>query len=127
MDNVIDAARIELAREVDYELEARQQLEMKELLKGYEKVNVPKVFKEVSTKHVLAVEFVEGKPVNKVSDISQDERNSIAFRLLDITLLELFQYRFMQTDPNWSNFLLTIIFWHFSFKNLRRLQYIGNH
>jgi len=105
MDKVIDAARIELAREIDYKLEAKQQKKMRNLLKDYKSVYVPDTIDFLSTKRILTLEFVDGVPVDKLDKVSQDEKNSIAERLLDITLLELFQYRFMQTDPNWSNFI----------------------
>lgn len=32
-------------------------------------------------------------------------RDRVATRLLALTLKELFEWRFMQTDPNWGNFL----------------------
>ena len=35
----------------------------------------------------------------------QAERDRIGTRLLWLSLAELFTFRFMQTDPNWSNFL----------------------
>jgi len=37
--------------------------------------------------------------------MSAGRRNSVAARILDLTLTELFQWRFMQTDPNWGNYL----------------------
>lgn len=36
---------------------------------------------------------------------SQEERNHIAKMVMQLCLLELFEFRCMQTDPNWSNFL----------------------
>ena len=36
--------------------------------------------------------------------ISQQIRNSVAKRLLRLCLREVFIFRYMQTDPNWSNF-----------------------
>ena len=35
----------------------------------------------------------------------QDERDRVGAELLRITLRELFEFRFMQTDPNFANFL----------------------
>ena len=35
----------------------------------------------------------------------QAERDRVGTRLLWLSLAELFTFRFMQTDPNWSNFL----------------------
>mgnify|MGYP001077253883 CR=1 FL=1 len=38
-------------------------------------------------------------------NLSQDDRNALGALLMRVTLRELFTWRFMQTDPNWSNFL----------------------
>ena len=37
--------------------------------------------------------------------MSQPVRDAVGTLLLQLTLRELFQWRFMQTDPNWGNFL----------------------
>ena len=37
--------------------------------------------------------------------MSQADRDLVGTLLLRTTLLELFQWRFMQTDPNWGNFM----------------------
>ena len=37
--------------------------------------------------------------------MDQATRDDVAEKLLRLTLVELFNYRFMQTDPNWGNFL----------------------
>lgn len=41
----------------------------------------------------------------QVKTLSQDIRNDVGSLLLRLTLRELFDWRFMQTDPNWGNFL----------------------
>ena len=37
--------------------------------------------------------------------MSQPVRDAVGTLLLQLTLKELFEWRFMQTDPNWGNFL----------------------
>jgi len=37
--------------------------------------------------------------------LSQTDRDDIATRIMELCLKELFEYRVMQTDPNWTNFL----------------------
>ena len=41
----------------------------------------------------------------QVALMSQEVRDAVGTLLLQLTLKELFQWRFMQTDPNWGNFL----------------------
>ena len=49
---------------------------------------------------------VTGAPLDRASDaMSPRERDRVGARLLWLSLSELCRFRFMQTDPNWSNFL----------------------
>ena len=41
----------------------------------------------------------------QVAQMSQTVRDAVGTLLLQLTLRELFEWRFMQTDPNWGNFL----------------------
>ncbi len=41
----------------------------------------------------------------QVATMGQDVRDAVGTTLLELTLRELFAWRFMQTDPNWGNFL----------------------
>lgn len=42
---------------------------------------------------------------NSANIFSEEHRNHVAGMVMQLCLLELFQFRCMQTDPNWSNFL----------------------
>lgn len=63
------------------------------------------MIKELCTKRVLGMELAGGVPLDQCQSLSQDIRNQICFHLLRLCLRELFEFRFMQTDPNWANFL----------------------
>ncbi|CCJ29742.1 unnamed protein product [Pneumocystis jirovecii] len=104
LDRTLDVARRELAWECDYEREAQNIQRFKELL-GEGRFVVPKVVKEASTKRVLTMEHLEGKSMRKMDNIEQKERNWIAESLFQLCLREIVEFRYMQTDPNWSNFL----------------------
>ena len=41
----------------------------------------------------------------QVALMGQEVRDAVGTLLLRLTLRELFQWRFMQTDPNWGNFM----------------------
>ncbi|KAJ3342646.1 hypothetical protein HDU93_001626 [Gonapodya sp. JEL0774] len=105
LDKSIAVARKELAWEVDYEREADNMDKFAELLREDKHFKVPKTFRKHSTKRVLISEFVPGVPVHKLAEVDQQTRDRIGIRMLELCLRELFTYRFMQTDPNWSNFL----------------------
>uniref|UniRef100_A0A1D1YJG4 Chaperone activity of bc1 complex-like, mitochondrial n=1 Tax=Anthurium amnicola TaxID=1678845 RepID=A0A1D1YJG4_9ARAE len=105
LDRAIKVAKEELSRECDYQLEAANQKRFCELLSRREGFYVPKVIDEFSSRKVLTTELVSGMPVDKVALLNQEIRNYVGKKLLELTLKELFVFRFMQTDPNWSNFL----------------------
>ncbi|WOL20699.1 protein ABC transporter 1, mitochondrial [Canna indica] len=105
LDNAIKVAKEELSRECDYELEAANQKRFRELLSDSKGFYVPTVIDEISSKKVLTTELIRGVPIDKVALLSQKIRNYVGEKLLELTLNELFVFRFMQTDPNWGNFL----------------------
>ncbi|XP_077522042.1 ubiquinone biosynthesis protein COQ8, mitochondrial [Amblyomma americanum] len=104
IDNVVAVARRELAWEVDYVREAQCAKKFKELVKPYSEYYVPDVIDELSTGQVYTTELITGTPVDKLVDAPQELRNKISYNLLKLCLLELYDFNFMQTDPNWSNF-----------------------
>ncbi|GAB2225302.1 hypothetical protein Droror1_Dr00006094 [Drosera rotundifolia] len=105
LDRAITVAKDELARECDYELEAANQRRFRELLSGTEGFYVPFVVDELASKRVLTTELISGVAIDKVALSDQRTRNYVGRKLLELTLRELFVFRFMQTDPNWGNFL----------------------
>ncbi|KAJ8748583.1 hypothetical protein K2173_003485 [Erythroxylum novogranatense] len=105
LDRAMKVAKEELSRECDYELEATNQKRFHNLLSDAKGFYVPLVLDELSGKRVLTTQLVSGVPIDKVASLSQEIRNYVGQKLLELTLMELFVFRFMQTDPNWSNFL----------------------
>lgn len=104
IDNVVAVARRELAWEVDYVREAECAKKFKNLVKPYPEYYVPDVIDELSAAQVYTTELITGTPVDKLVDASQELRNRVCYSLLKLCLLELYEFNFMQTDPNWSNF-----------------------
>lgn len=49
--------------------------------------------------------LMHGGCMGQVAQMSQEVRDAVGTLLLQLTLKELFEWRFMQTDPNWGNFL----------------------
>ncbi|KAF8042968.1 hypothetical protein BT93_A1335 [Corymbia citriodora subsp. variegata] len=105
LDRAMKVAKEELSCECDYELEASNQKRFRDLLSGTKGFYVPMVLDNISSKRVLTTELVQGVPIDKVASLDQETRNYVGRKLLEITLMELFVFRFMQTDPNWGNFL----------------------
>jgi aarF domain-containing kinase len=105
LDNLIEVAKRELAWEVDYERELECTKKFKALLEPYPIYYVPRVIDSLSTKHIFTTELVEGIPVDKCVDMDLETRQHVSRLVMGLCLKELFEFRYMQTDPNWSNFL----------------------
>ncbi|XP_051500954.1 atypical kinase COQ8A, mitochondrial-like [Myxocyprinus asiaticus] len=103
-EHLIDVMRRELALECDYIREAKCARKFKELLKDQPFFYVPEVIGELSSQHVLTTELVPGFPLDQAEGLSQELKNEICENILILCLRELFEFRYMQTDPNWSNF-----------------------
>ncbi|KAL3798347.1 hypothetical protein HJC23_005000 [Cyclotella cryptica] len=113
LDNVIRVGRDELKVECDYLREMKNHKRFLQLISSdpilvAERFAVPRVVEELCTDKILVTEYVRGGTIDKVVDLDQSERNRIGRAILRLTMLELFVWRFMQTDPNWGNFLYDV-------------------
>ncbi|EZA61612.1 atypical kinase COQ8B, mitochondrial isoform X2 [Ooceraea biroi] len=104
IDNLVEVAKRELTWEVDYVREAECTKKYKELVAPYPDFYVPTVIDEFSTKQVFTTEMIEGIPVDKCVEMDVKIRERISELVMRLSLKELFEFRYMQTDPNWSNF-----------------------
>ncbi|KAJ1329066.1 aarF domain-containing kinase [Microdochium nivale] len=105
LNKTIANARTELGWECDYEREAECAARYRELLVDEPDVFVvPKMYPEACGKHVLTMEFMHGVGVTRVTSFTQEQRDWIGTQILRLCLRELTEFRFMQTDPNWTNF-----------------------
>ncbi|XP_017555445.1 atypical kinase COQ8A, mitochondrial isoform X1 [Pygocentrus nattereri] len=103
-EHLIEVMSRELALECDYLREAECAKKFQELMKDHPYFYVPNVVDELSSRHVLTTELVSGFPLDKADDLPQNLKNEICEQILILCLRELFEFRYMQTDPNWSNF-----------------------
>jgi predicted unusual protein kinase regulating ubiquinone biosynthesis (AarF/ABC1/UbiB family) len=107
VSDIIDEAKRQLRQEADYLTEAANLERYHRLLGHDDRFVVPRVHRDYSTQRVLAMDWAEGEPLDKLvrEDLSQDIRDSIAVAIQDLTFMELYDFRFMQTDPNFANYL----------------------
>ncbi|KAK0635662.1 ABC1 family-domain-containing protein [Bombardia bombarda] len=107
LNKTIDNARTELGWECDYVREAECGRRYRELLSGGEEdvFTVPHIYPEACGKQVLTMEFMDGVGVTRVKDFTQEQKDWIGTHILRLCLREITEFMFMQTDPNWTNFL----------------------
>jgi aarF domain-containing kinase len=106
LDKTIAVARTELAWECDYIREAECIRRFGKLLEGDPHYVVPKVVNEASGKNVITMERMWGIPLGKqAKEYTQDVRDWIGTQILRLCWKEVKEVKYMQTDPNWTNFL----------------------
>ena len=106
LDKTIANARTELAWECDYVREAKMGERFRALLADEkETFHVPTIVSEASGPQVLTAEYLHGIGVTKVQTFTQAQRDWIGTQILRLCLREITEFKFMQTDPNWTNFL----------------------
>ena len=105
LEQAADVARRELAWEVDYIREAKNSDRFRKLLENNGNYFVAEHIPNLTTTRILTTELVQGVPLDDVQKMDQETRNNVSLWVLELVLKELFEFNFMQTDPNWSNFL----------------------
>eukprot|EP00040_Diaphanoeca_grandis_P034634 m.215806 g.215806 ORF g.215806 m.215806 type:complete len:713 (+) comp33193_c0_seq1:212-2350(+) len=105
IDNVLAETKIELRQECDYVREATCCVKFKELLQDVPNVQVLTVVPELSTERVLTTEMLYGVTLEKLQEADQETRDLVSKTVFHVSLLEIFIFRMMQTDPNWGNYL----------------------
>ena len=98
-------AKEQLHEETDYAREAKQLLCFGDLLSGDTRFAVPQVHADLSTENILAMEFMPGQPIEDLLQFPTEDRRAVMEALIDLSLKELFDFKLMQTDPNFANFL----------------------
>ncbi|KAE8145864.1 ABC1 family-domain-containing protein [Aspergillus avenaceus] len=105
LDKTIANARTELGWECDYKREAECGNHFRKLLEDDPVFLIPEIIPEASGKQVLTMERLNGVAVTKVQNFTQEQRDWIGTQILRLCLREIIEFKYMQTDPNWTNFL----------------------
>ena len=105
---LIREAKRQLRQEADYRLEAEHLRRYRRLVADDPGVSVPRVHDDYSTKRILAMDRAHGRPIEDLRgpEHPQSLRDEAGRRLQRLVLRELFEFGFMQTDPNFANYLI---------------------
>ncbi|MEM1379596.1 MAG: AarF/ABC1/UbiB kinase family protein [Pseudomonadota bacterium] len=104
MDPVFGEAKRQLHEEADYLREGSYMVRFAETLDGDERFVVPKLFEEFTTPDVLAMSFEKGQPIDDLAKADLETRNKVITHLFELVIRELFEFKLIQTDPNFANY-----------------------
>jgi predicted unusual protein kinase regulating ubiquinone biosynthesis (AarF/ABC1/UbiB family)/nucleotide-binding universal stress UspA family protein len=92
-----------LRRELDFREEAANLERMREALVPYERLEVPRLYPELSTSRLLVLEFVDGVPILDAPESA--ERRDAAQQLLEAFSRQILVDGFFHADPHPGNLL----------------------
>ncbi|KAF7781656.1 hypothetical protein PRUB_b0954 [Pseudoalteromonas rubra] len=101
---LVEEAKVQLLAETNYQQEAKSLTAFATALAGNPHFKVPNSYPDLSTQHLLTMEFVEGKPLEDMASLPQNTRDELAFRLIELFFTEMFELSMIQTDPNLANY-----------------------
>ncbi|MFN1514145.1 ABC1 kinase family protein [Vibrio owensii] len=102
---LLEEAKKQLHDEADYAREAQFAIRYNDALKEHPHFVVPKIHTESSSDSVLAMEFIDGSPIEQIEHYDQSTRDFVMHSLLELLFRELFEFKMVQTDPNFANYL----------------------
>jgi predicted unusual protein kinase regulating ubiquinone biosynthesis (AarF/ABC1/UbiB family) len=108
VSGIVAEAKQQLRQEADYQLEAASLRRYRELVSDEPAVWVPRVHDDLTTKRILAMDFARGLPIEELRDPAtpQDRRDAVGTLLQRLLFREIFEFRYVQTDPNFANYLV---------------------
>ena len=101
---ILDEAKKQLHAEADYQREQEWMRLYADHLGDNTAFLLPKPHAQLTTPCVLAMSWVEGSPIESLVSAPQDLRDHVVTLLFDLALKEIFQFRVLQSDPNFANY-----------------------
>lgn len=106
VEEIAREAKRQLAQEADYLAEAGFLEQYARLVADDPLIVLPKVHWDFTTARVMAMDYMEGVPLDSLgAETPQAVRDTLGAALQRLMFRELFEFRVMQTDPNFANYL----------------------
>jgi len=111
ISGIVTEVKRQLREEADYQVEAEHLKRYRKLIGRDANFLVPGVHDDLTTRRILAMDYVAGLPLESLagsladSGTGQRERDRVGGLLQGLLFRELFAFRTMQTDPNFANYL----------------------
>ena len=104
LDPLLQQAKSQLHEEADYLAEATALRRYRQLLAASPDYALPDVDDALTTHSVLTMTRMDGVPVEDLVHAPQAVRDRVVTLLLTLLFRELFEFRLVQTDPNFANY-----------------------
>ena len=107
VSGIINEAKRQLQQEANYLAEADFLRRYGEFIRSDDRFLVPEVHDDLTTKRILAMDYISGEPLETLArdGVDQAERDRVGCLLEQLMFRELFEFRTMQSDPNFANYM----------------------
>ncbi|RVT48645.1 AarF/ABC1/UbiB kinase family protein [Rheinheimera sediminis] len=103
--SVLNEAKLQLHQEADYLKEAAYLQRYRQLLADDGNYVLPELYPQLCTSKLMTMSFVEGVPIESLQQHSQLLRDQAMTQLFALLFREIFEFKLVQTDPNFANYL----------------------
>jgi len=109
-DKSIDPSQIHLElserlrEELDYEREAKNMLLYRQMLADENCVHVPEPLTDLSSKRLLSMTWLDGKPLLDSKEAPLEERNELALSMFRAWYVPFYKYGIIHGDPHLGNY-----------------------
>ena len=101
---LLDEAKRQLHEEADYLSEGAHLTRYRGLLADSADFVLPEVDAGLTRDNILAMSFIDGVAIESLADAAQAERDRVMTLLFALLFREIFDFRLVQTDPNFANY-----------------------
>ena len=103
--SLLEEAKLQLHQEADYVQEAAYLQRYRALLAGDEQFVLPVLYPELCTSQLMTMSFVDAVPIESLEKYPQAVRDQAMTQLFALLFRENFEFKLVQTDPNFANYL----------------------
>ncbi len=105
---VVEELGVSLEKELDYRLEAAHQERFAEQFADDERVRVPRVQRELTTRAVLTMDYLEGVKISDREGLRElgVDPGEVATQIAELTMAQIFVSGFFHGDPHPGNLLV---------------------
>jgi len=93
-----------LREELDYGREAKQMRLYRAMLRGEKGVHVPEPVEALSSKRLLTMNWVEGRPLSDFTEAPAPVRNALAYNMFRAWYVPVYEYGVIHGDPHLGNY-----------------------
>jgi predicted unusual protein kinase regulating ubiquinone biosynthesis (AarF/ABC1/UbiB family) len=95
--------------EMDYRIEAKNLIQIKNNLKGDKSVIIPRVYLDRTTRHVITMEYLPGTKITDIRKLNQNniDRAKLVYRIHRLFFKMLLRHSIFHADPHPGNISIT--------------------